>query len=339
MNDRTLVAILGVLMCAAPAAAQEPGAAADARRIEQHAAMAAPAQGGNKDVQIKAWTSRTAVWIGDQVELAIEATLAPTLDVLDEDLAKDKLKLEGVEVLSSSSESAPLEGGGTRRRFRYQLATYEVGAPTLTIGPQTIRYYVRRPGEPPETAKTAGEVQLPAIAIARRSTLPDDLPGIALRAAAAATGRPVWVRQARAIGIGLIVLAAAPLAVAIAGAVRRSRSSVKRPSARVVRSHGLAAIDELKAMDVATEAGRLEAYTRLERALRRHVAEARGIPAHALSAGEIAARLGDAPAASTTAELLTECERARYGPPDRLPPADRVRATLERAEEILGTAA
>jgi hypothetical protein len=91
-------------------------------------------------------------------------------------------------------------------------------------------------------------------------------------------------------------------------------------------------------MDASTDTGRLAAYTRLDHAVRQHLAEKRGIPAQALSARELAAKLGDAPNAETTAELLNECERARYGPPSRVPPLDRFNAALDRAEQILGTA-
>lgn len=329
-----LAAILGVAVWAAPAAAQIGADPAAQPRAEQHGA--ARARAANKDVQISASSSRTAVWIGEPLELVIEATCAPNIDVLDADLEQDKLKLEGLEVLAASSERTPTEGGGTLRRFRYQLAAYQVGAPTLTIGPQTIRYYVRRPGEPPEHATPQGELLVPVIAIARRSTLPDDVPGLNLRDEGAMAGVPRWLQNAWPLGIGLVVLAAAPLVMWIVAAARSGRARVKRPSARAVRSRGRTALDELKALDATSETARLDAYTRLDHALRQHVAEARSIPAHALSASEIATKLGDTPSAAVTGELLAECERARYAPLDRLPPAERFRAAVERAEAVLG---
>jgi hypothetical protein len=335
----TALAVIGaVALLNSPAAAQTPGTPTDALRVEQHAP--APQQAGNKDVQVRTSVSQTAIWVGDPVELVFEFTCAPNIDVLEDDLVKDKLKLDGFEVLSASTErlAAP-DGGRTIRRFRYQLTSYRVSSPSLTIGPQTVRYYVRRVGERPQDAQPAGELQLAPIVVARRSTLPDELPGLELRDANAISGLPAWLPAARPLGFGLMALAATPLAVWTIAAVRARSRRDHRPSARVVRSHGRAALDELRSLDVSTEKGRIEAYGRLEHAVRQHLHEKRGIPAHALCPSEVAAKLGGAPNAETAAELLAECERARYGPPDRVPTADRFTAAIQRAEEFLGAGA
>lgn len=333
---RTLIMLSVLAGCVDPADARQVRAgSAEGLRVEQHAP---PQQTGNKDIQVRTSVSRTAVWIGDRVEFVVEALLAPNMDVIDEDLSKEKLKLSGLEVVAAANERVVNEKGGSTRRFRYQLTTYQAGEPALTIGPQVVRYYVRRPGERPQDVQPVGEVQVAPVVIARRSTLPDELPGLQLRDAGDVVPPPQWLAIARPAGIGLAVLAAAPLALWMVGLVRSARTRERRPSARAVRSHARAAMDELRALDASTESGRLEAYTRLEQALRQHLAEKRGIPAQALSAREVAARLGATPDADITAELLAECERTRYGPPNRVPPLERYNVALQRAEHILGTA-
>jgi hypothetical protein len=282
--------------------------------------------------------SRTAIWVGDPVEFVVEFSLAPSIDVLAEDLAREKIKLEGLEVVTSSNERVADADGRTTHRFRYQFTTYDVGTPALRIEGWPVRYYVRRAGQQPRDAKPVGEVRIPGAVIARRDTLPDDLPNLDLRDEGAAHEIPITLRAARSVGIGLMALAAAPLAIWGAALVHRSRSRVKRPSARTVRAHARSALDELRALDTASESGRREAYGRLDQALRKHLADTRGIPAQALCAEEVAARLQAAGSAQSevAGELLAECERARYGPPDRLPPAERFGAALETAEQILG---
>ena len=288
------------------------------------------------DVRVHSWVSRTAVWVGDPVELVVEFVLPPQVDVIPEDLANDKLKLEGLEVVTSSVERDVAAAGETRQRFRYRLATYETGSPTLRIAAWPVRYYVRRAGERPEDVTPAGEVQVPGAIVARRSTLPDELPGLDLRTAAALTDDGDVLRSARPVGIGLILLAAAPLAIWIGALIMRPRSGASRPRARAVRAQARSALEEVRAMNVESEAGRREAYEKLERAVRQHLTDSRGIPAHALSAGEVVARLQAAgsPNADDAGRLLAECERARYAPPDRLPTAERFGDTFSAAERM-----
>jgi hypothetical protein len=332
------------------------------------AAVAEPSQqpedpAPDRDVRVRSRVSRTAVWVGDPVELVVEFVCPPQVDVIPEDLARDKLKLEGLEVVSSSFErlvsagessqaglpaegpakagASPESGGVATHRFRYQLATYETRLDTLRIASWPVRYYVRRAGERPEDVSPAGEVQVLGATIARRSTIPDELAGLDPRTSAVLTDAPGWLNASRPIGIGLIVLAAAPLAIWTAAVIARVRSRTARPRARTVRAQARSALEEVRAIDVQNEASRREAYGRLDKAVRQHLADTRGIPAHAMTPGEVAARLQAAgsPQADDAAQLLTECERARYAPPNRLPSADRFGSALDTAQRIFDRSA
>jgi hypothetical protein len=177
---------------------------------------------------------------------------------------------------------------------------------------------------------------VPGVTIARRSTLPDAVASLDLRTSAVLADAPELLRAARPLGVGLMALAAVPLAVWAAALIARRRSRPSRPPARAARAHARSALEGVRAIDIETDAGRRDAYGRLERAVRQHLADTRGIPAHALSAPEVAARLRAAgsPQADAAGELLAECERARYAPPDRLPPAARFSDVLGAAERM-----
>jgi hypothetical protein len=288
-------------------------------------------------VQVTTRVNRTAVWVGDPIELIVEFVCAPQVDVIEDDLAREKLKLEGLAVVTASSEREVAADGVVKRRFLYGLISYEVNSPTLRVGGWPVRYYIRRTGERPEDARAEGELQVPGVAIAWRSTLPDEMTSLDLRALGPPTDLPDALDAARLAGIGLIVLAAAPLAVWTAAMIGRWRSRERRTPARVVRAHARSALEELRALDATTESARRDAYGRLERAIRQHLADTRAIPAHALASGELASRLRAAgwPDAEAAGALLGECVRARYGPPDQLPPKERFGAALDAAERML----
>jgi len=290
-------------------------------------------------VHVSSSVSRTAVWVGDLVEFVVDFTMPAQADVIADDLAKEKLKLEGLQVVSTSSERI-VSGERVTHRFRYVLSTYDPALSTLRIHPWPVRYYIRRPGERAEDVRPVGEVQVPAATVARRSTLPDELTTLDLRAAGSPATVPRLLRGMRVSGLALMLLSIAPLAVWTTVMAARWRSRTRRPRASVVRAHTRSALEELRAVDAETNAQRRDAYGRLERALRDHFAATREVPARALVAGELAGRLRAAgsPHADAAGELLAECERARYAPPERVPSKARFAAALEEAERILAGA-
>ena len=291
-------------------------------------------------VHVTSTVSRTAIWVGDHVDFTVEFSLAPQVAVMPDDLVKEKLPLEGLEVVSTSSERRPADGGRVIERYHYVLSSYDSAQTTLKVGSWPVRYYMQRPGERPEDVSPAGEVQIPAAAIARRSTLPDEITSLDVRAEGAPADAPRFLGNARAAGLGLILLAAAPLAVWTTVMASRWRSRVRKPRRSAVRAQAMSVLEELRAADIDSGPARREAYGRLERAVRQHFAAMREIPAHALVSSELATRLRAAGSAhaDTAGDLLAECERVRYGPPDRLPPKERFTTALEAAEGLFSGA-
>jgi hypothetical protein len=329
---------LAAALASGTAIAQEaqPPAVSPPATEEQQGQPAVPTP--RSDVQVTTWVSRTALYVGDPVDYLVELTTAPRIEVLSEDLAQDKIKLDGLVLLSADRERESRSDGSAVHRFRFRVTTYTTEPQPLRISSSAVRYYQLRPGERPEDARPSGEVRVPGIVLARRSTMPDEITSLTLRDRGGLMSAAPLGGLAGLIGFGLVLAAAAPVAMWGAARIRESRTRVKRPSVRVARSHARAAFEGLHGLDVATPNGRLDAFGRLEAALRQHVVERYGLPAHALPAREMAVRLdpeGAVQVPGGIVELVAECERTRYGPADRLPPPERFAAALAAAEQAV----
>jgi hypothetical protein len=299
-------------------------------RAERHAAAAA------EEVEVRASVDRTALWPGDRVRYTVEAVCAPGIDVVADDLAGERLVLSGLEFLASEHERHLGEDGRTSYRVRHELAAYALSAP-LRIGEQAVRYFARRPGQRGEEAAPAGEVRIPAVSLALRSTLPDDLGEARLRDGAPSPPLPVFASWARPLGLALILLCGLPAAAAAASALRRRGRERGARRARVTSGDLRPELAELRKVDATSPEARRRAYDRLDVLLRRRLGELAGADVRALTGAEIAARLGS-PADGlppSLAAVLDECERARYGPPEALPAADRFQAGVSTAAAML----
>ena len=290
-------------------------------------------------VAVRTSLDRTAVWVGDPLTYTIEITCQRGVDVLDDDLSKDKLKLEGLDVTSVETSRDAGLGETTVRRFLYHLTTYHVDLPALTIGALSARYYVKRPGQRLEDAVAAGEVRIPGAIVAFRSMLPDNPEGgYELRVGRLPHARGRWLALAEPVGIGLVVASAVPVAFWLA-AIARDRRTVRRTVRRVQRDER-GTLDAARSIDLTTADGRRDVYTRIDTLVRHHLRDACGIAGPSLTPGEVEAALAGRASrlpADKVAALLAVCEVARYAPSEHLPSADACRAALDQAAEVLAS--
>jgi hypothetical protein len=289
-------------------------------------------------VQVRASVDRTAIWVGDRVTYSVDIVCGRGVEILLDDLAKEKLRVNGLDIVSSDSTTTRDASERTTYRLRYVLTTYRVDVPSLSIEPVSARYYERRPGQRLQDIAPAGEVPIPGATIAFRSTLPDQ-PSYELRDGRAPAPRSPWFARASSIGLALVVVSLAPAAfVALAFLRRRTRATGRR-SARQARLDHRATLERLRSLDVTTEEDRRRAYDEICAAVRQHLASTSGVPATGLTATEIGEALEAAgsrvPRESVTA-LLASCDEARYGPPQALPSAPACRDALAGAEQVLG---
>jgi hypothetical protein len=282
---------------------------------------------------------RTAIWIADHVTYAVDLACAPGVDVLLDDISKEKLRLTGLEIVSTDATATTDAEGRTTHHLRYVLTTYKVDVPALSIEPMTIRYYAARPGQRLQESAPAGEVRIPGAAIAFRSTLPDNPSTSVLRDGRDAAPRRWAFASSRQLGLAAVIVSLAPAAFVLAGAIgRRTRAVVATRSKRRVRADHRATLERLKSLDVATEDDRRRAYDEICTAVREHVASRSRVPATALTADELDAALtsagGRLPRESITA-LVSACDAARYAPARALPSAEACRDALTTAEQLL----
>jgi len=300
----------------------------------------APAGAAEKTPPVTVRTSldRTAVWVADHVTYTVDVACAPGVDILDEDLSKDKLKLDGLELLGSRTAVEAGPGGGTLHHFTYTLATYDVDVPELKIAPIDLRYFVKRPGQRIEDAAPAGEVQVPGAVVAYRSMLPDAQDDYDLRDSPPPAARLRRFALAGPVGLGLVIASMVPVGFVVAAGVRRRRQPSVRRSARQVRQEEQTTLEALRAIDLATVDGRREAYSRMNELVRAHLRDTCGVAGPSLTPLEVepalAGRATAVPAGTVTA-LLAACELARYAPPAALPSIAQCRAAVDQTAEVL----
>ncbi|MBA2304351.1 MAG: hypothetical protein H0W08_17195 [Acidobacteria bacterium] len=314
----------------------QPAVPARTRPVTPAQARPAPKPPAPAPVVVRTWVSRTAVWLGDRVTYVVELQAAPEIEILADDLDPDRLTVEGLEILDVATERDASVPGRVTHRTRYGLVTYQVDAPALTIAAIPVRYSLRQPGQRQEDAVPAGEVVVPPLVLALRSTLAPTAGAIAIRDARPVMPLPRWVRLAQPVGIGLLVLSVVPVALWGAGLAQRARRSRTRRAPRRSMKQRRADLEEIKMLEVSSESDRRNAYVRLDAWIREQIHHATGIAAAGLTPAEVPAAL-PRPFRSIENEdlkrLLGECERAKYAP--QAPPADGWRSDLEAAEHLL----
>ena len=300
----------------------------------------AAAQPPQPDVTARASVDRPAVFVGDRVTYTIELTCKRGVEVLADDLSRDKLKVDGLDVVEAATDRRSTADGSTLYRFDYVLTTYRIDQPTLKIAPMTARYAVRRAGQRLEDASPAGEVHIPGATIAFRSLLPDEEEPSAIRSDAPPHVRRPLVAALGLIGLGLIVVSAVPALLAMAAVARRARKPRVRRSARAVRHAEQLSLETLRTMAVDTVEGRRAALSQLEALLREHLSEVCGVAGASVTPVDVPAALADnrSPlSADVVASVLATCELARYAPAHALPSANACREAIAQVEEMIAT--
>ena len=299
----------------------------------------AAAQTPQPDVTARAAVDRPAVFVGDRVTYTIELTCERGVDILADDLSRDKLRLEGLDVIEARIDRRTVDGGlGTAYRFEYVLTTYRIDLPALKIAPLSVRFAVRRAGQRLEDASPAGEVQVPGATIAFRSLLPDEAEPSAIRSDAPPDARRPLFAALGPIGLGLIIVSVVPALLAVAAVARRAQRPRIRRSARAVRHAERLSLESVRAMEVDTVEGRCAALTQLDGLVREHLREVCGVAGASLTPAEVPAALANsrtALSADLVASVLATCDRARYAAPHAMPSAEACREAIQQVEQIL----
>ena len=288
-------------------------------------------------VEVHTSVSHTAVWVGDRVTYSIELRCAPQVDIVTEDLATERLKVDGLEIRDVAIDRDASEAGRLTYRVNYSLVTFNVEAPALKIGAISVRYSIRRPGRRAEDpAPPSGEVRIPPLTLALRSTLPDTEVPAQIRDARPLQPLPRRVALAQPVGIGLLIVAAAPVGLLLFKLAQRAGRVRSRGPRRVTRRERRASLEQIKALDIASPSIHRDAYAKLDALIRDRARQTTGIAVAALTPSEL-------PGATTHPDqvrqleqiqtLSAECERAKYAP--QPPDPERWSSVLLEAEQIL----
>jgi hypothetical protein len=299
--------------------------------------VVAPAQTNLQvPVQVHPSVSRTAMWIGDRATYTLEVDCAGDFDIVEDDLASARLRVDGGEIVGFESVSDD-RGDRRRRRISYTIVTFSIDATEVRIAAVPVRYYSRQRGVDTTRLAPSGSVTIPAAVIGIRSSLPSSGVLPAPRVPASVQPSPVYLFYLQWIGLGLIAAVIVPVAIASADLRRHAVDARARWSERRQRRAHVLSLDSLKVDSPTSGAELVNAYARLDAVVRDYLALATGTPARALTPQELRATLErSAPALphSDIESLLERCEDARYA---RVPPpSDGWSRDLAVAEEILG---
>jgi hypothetical protein len=135
----------------------------------------------------------------------------------------------------------------------------------------------------------------------------------------------------------LLLVSVIPVALWGGDLIGRALRSRPRHPGRQTKKQRRAVLDEIKALDVRSDAAQRDAYARLDAWIRANVQHATGVTAAAMTPSEIATAVPNPPRSipiSQLEDLLLECERAKYAP--ELPPPERWPIVLDQAEQLLG---
>lgn len=308
--------VLGLAL-ATPARAQQPASPAAAVHVETS-------------------VSRTAVWVGDRVTYTVTLHCAARVEIVSDDLLADRLQTSGLEFLDVTADRESLEPDRVVHRVRYTFATYRIDGTPLTIAAFPVRYFVTQPGVTSAAGAPAGEVRIPALSLALRSTIDEADAGRAIRDGRPLLPVPRRLRLAGPAGLGLLLLAAAPVALWGLAAARRLRRTRAPGHDRLTRKQIRASLESLKALDVRTVEARRDAYAQLDAWVRQRMTDATGVEAAALTPPELLASLPEAEGGrwlDAAHAVVVECERAKYAADPSS--AERWPALLAEAEQFL----
>jgi hypothetical protein len=289
-------------------------------------------------VVVRPSLDRTAAWVGDSLTYSLEIVCSPGYDIVEDDLGRDHLPLEGLVVRAANSTRETRDDGVVVYRGRFELASFSPENERLRIGPLSIRYYRKDADGRINAQLPVGTVAVPEEDVALRSTLPESV-GLALRVARTPALLPSFTRVLNPLGATLIALSLVTVALGLKGTIGRRPAAPRAKSpARPASIDYRTALSEIRQLeDTAGPEALRHAFDRLDHLLRTFLTET-DVHARSLTPDEIDSKLnagGDATPPRAVAQVLRDCERVRYGGPSQPPSREVLARALDQAEKVL----
>ena len=203
----------------------------------------------------------------------VEVVCPPGYDIIEGDLGREHLPLEGLEVRAASTTREARDDGTVLYRARFQLASYTPERERLRIGPMSIRYYRKQPdGRIDDQVPDRRRRTCPRQDIALHSTLPDSA-GPVLRTAKAPVLLPPFSHLFWPFGLALVALSLVTRRpCGFTRTIKRRPSTGPPDSARQPTEYRLA-LDEIGQLSDTADAEALrQAFGRLDHLLREFLA-------------------------------------------------------------------
>jgi hypothetical protein len=287
-------------------------------------------------VVVRSSVDRTAAWVGDPVTYTVEIVCAPGYDIIEGDIARERLRLDGLELRTSDIARDARADGGVVYRARFQVASYAPERDSVHIAPLSVRYYQAAGGDAGQ--RPAGTAEVAGADIVVRSTLPDPV-GVQIRTARTPFFLPASLRLVQPLGLTLLALSIGAVVVALAIPAVRSRSPARPEGAQdAPRGDYRTVLEELRRLNGTADPDILRgAFARLDQLLRDRLTDD-GIPARALTPDEIdswSETAADATRRHVAAQVLRDCERIRYGGPGQPLSQTTLFELLDRAAPLV----
>ena len=283
--------------------------------------------------QVQPRVSRTAVWVGDQINYAVRVEHAPGIEFVQDHLKKEELNLHPFDILGVSTSVGPLVNGHRYFELRLRLTLLEMSPAETVIPGFNLFYFSSASGPSADAGKTETPAEIlavPAFPVAVRSTLNDPSAGIREQKDVVPIRARTWILPLLAGLCGLAVV----IGSAVWFAIIEIRSGAwKRRIAEQAHKQSFAeSFEQVRGMRGESREELESFYNKASETLRRLAAEKLGDGA-GLTGPEIETALRNAGAnerqAASMGELLLQCDRIRYAP-DGLELGREIRADFLR---------
>lgn len=271
---------------------------------------------------------RGRVTIGDPIHLTVTIASPPGTRIT----AEIENQIAPFEVLAADPPQQRQAGGETQLVLRYTIAVYRTG--TLQFGPLEVTYTL--PDGSSGTARSAAPITVNVESVIPPGETPTDIRPLKPQAMLPAPPSFTPVEY----GAGILVALACALALAGTLLLRRRARAGRPQPVQTPAEIARAELDRILAQDLPARGELVEHYRLLATCIRRYLTQRFGLPATALTSGELAAQMEERGinrwAARLVSGLLSECENVIYA--RYVPAPTRLLADNAMAYEIIDAA-
>lgn len=289
-----------------------------------------------KQPQFQTEFSKTAIWVGDELEYEVTVNYESDIELVTDNLKKDAVNLEPFEILDIKINTRKLVDKKKVTTITFLLTCYETAKSELTIPSLHIYYF--HPGSVLQGEKSSAEYfTVPDIKIGLGSTL---------------TGDSMNIREFKPIlelslidhliplpGIIGILFLIILLAMWTVMRIRARLPEQRRINRRFLERTIVSPLDEIMSTKLQMPEEIMQGYTRLSQILGEFIKYWSGIDMSGLTPEEVKAELincsKNGKQAEKIEEILQLCQSIRYTPAAHLCGKEVINEVLGQARQVI----